>query len=633
MTEFDNYLDADLENLNLLNDFSHKNESLLKRYQTLLQISNDGIHVIDKAGNIIEANDAFCNLLGYSKKEILQVTLFAIDAHFSKDELPKNIERLINKSAVFQTKHRKKDGMLIDVEINAIGVNFDGVDYLYASSRDISSQLKEEKIRNEALDHLNKIASRVPGVLYQYALREDGSSYFPYASAGIREIFELSPEQAFEDASIAFKKIHKDDYEGVVQSINASAKKLTPWQHEFRIQDNDGKIRLVYGNSIPQKEPDGTILWHGFITDITEQKRAEILLNEMSDRFKHLFDLHSAVMLLIDYESGEILDANISAKNFYGYSKVQLQSMKIDEINVLDHEAIKSEMEKAITEKRNYFIFKHKLSNGELKEVEVHSTPVTINGKETLFSVIHDISDRVKNEELVKEYTNKLKRMNSDLESFAYVASHDLKAPLNVVNGFLGLINSNKETLSNESRAEYLKYIQDAVDQMKLLINDLLQFSTVGNNKELLVEVDLNQLLLSIKNLLADTILQNNATIKIQPLPSISANKSLLNELFMNLLGNALKYHKHGQAIFIEIGYKDAGENYQFYVKDNGIGIAAENLEKVFIMFKRLHSQSEFQGTGIGLAICKRIVESHGGDIWVESVLGEGSTFYFTIKK
>lgn len=168
---------------------------------------------------------------------------------------------------------------------------------------------------------------------------------------------------------------------------------------------------------------------------------------------------------------------------------------------------------------------------------------------------------------------------------------------------------------------------------MKLLINDLLQFSTVGNNKELLVEVDLNQLLLSIKNLLADTILQNNATIKIQPLPSISANKSLLNELFMNLLGNALKYHKHGQAIFIEIGYKDAEEKHQFYVKDNGIGIAAENLEKVFIMFKRLHSQSQFQGTGIGLAICKRIVESHGGDIWVESVLGEGSTFYFTIKK
>jgi light-regulated signal transduction histidine kinase (bacteriophytochrome) len=279
------------------------------------------------------------------------------------------------------------------------------------------------------------------------------------------------------------------------------------------------------------------------------------------------------------------------------------------------------------------FLFKHKLANGELKDVEVHSTPVTINGKKTLFSVIHDISDRVKNEALVKEYTNKLQRVNSDLESFAYVASHDLKAPLNVVTGFLGLINNKKEALSNETRAEYLKYIQDAVDQMKLLINDLLQFSRIGSNKESLVEVDINLLLVSIQNILAETILQNNATIIIQPLPIILANKTLLNELLMNLLGNALKYHKRGQKLQIEIGYKDVGDKYQFFVKDNGIGIATENLEKVFVMFKRLHASSEFQGTGIGLSLCKRIVEAHGGEIWIESILGEGSTIYFTIKK
>lgn len=633
MLDFDKYFDAEGRKINKSNENFRQIESLFKRYQTFLQISNEGIHVVDVSGNIIEFNNAFCQLLGYSREELEHLTLFDIDASFLKDELPKEIEKLKNKAAIFQTKHRKKDGTIIDVEIHAVGVNFDGKEYLYASSRDISSRIMEEKIRNEALGHLNKIASRVPGVLYQYALREDGSSYFPYASEGIREIYKISPQQAFEDASIVFKRIYKDDYDGVVQSINASAKNLTPWQHQYRVQDDDGTIRLVYGNSIPQKEPDGTILWHGLITDITVQKRAENQLSELTDRFKHLFDLHSAVMLLIDFESGKILDANISATDFYGYSKEQLQNMKIAEINVLDQAAVKVEMELAVTEKRNYFLFKHKLANGELKNVEVHSTPVTINGNKTLFSVIHDISERVKNEELVVEYNKKLMRMNSDLESFAYVASHDLKAPLNVVNGFLGLINNKKDTLSNESRDEYLKYIQSSVDQMKHLINDLLQFSRIGSNHDTFVDVDLNHLLKSVQDALDETIKQNNATIHTESIPTIFANKTLLNELFINLLGNALKYHISGKPILIELGYQDKGDYYQFFVKDNGIGIAQENLEKVFVMFKRLHTQTEFQGTGIGLALCKRIVEAHEGKIWVESVLGEGSSFFFTIKK
>jgi PAS domain S-box-containing protein len=633
MTGLDSNFNESNEILDPSNIFPPNNGSLLKRYQTLLQISKDGIHVVDKAGNIIEANDAFCNLLGYSKEEIFKVSLFEIDAFYSKEALPNGIEILINKGAVFQTKHRKKDGTLIDVEINAVGVNFDGVDYLYASSRDISSRIKDEILRNEALDHLNKIASRVPGALFQFELSKDGSFGFPYASESIRELYGVSPEQILNNAEIVFKKIYKDDFDRVMQSISVSAKNLTPWQEEFRLLDEDGTIRIVYGNSIPQKEPNGNILWHGIVTDISEQKRVEKSFIEISHRFKYLFDLHSTVMLLIDFESGTILDANISATCFYGYSKEQLQNMNIADINFLDKETVKIEMEKAVSEKRNYFLFKHKLANGELKDVEVHSTPVTINGKKTLFSVIHDISDRVKNEALVKEYTNKLQRVNSDLESFAYVASHDLKAPLNVVTGFLGLINNKKEALSNETRAEYLKYIQDAVDQMKLLINDLLQFSRIGSNKESLVEVDINLLLVSIQNILAETILQNNATIIIQPLPIILANKTLLNELLMNLLGNALKYHKRGQKLQIEIGYKDVGDKYQFFVKDNGIGIATENLEKVFVMFKRLHASSEFQGTGIGLSLCKRIVEAHGGEIWIESILGEGSTINFTIKK
>lgn len=608
-------------------------QNSLRRYKALLDISKEGVHVIDKTGKIIEVNDAFCEMLGYSKVEILNLNLNEIVVNFSKEELLITIAEVIKHNSFIQSKHRKKDGTIIDVEVNAVGLSFEGVDYLYASSRDISDRVMVEQIREEALDRLNKIASRVPGVLYQYVLKTDGTSYFPYASEGLSNIYRVSPKEIIEDASLVFNRIHKDDLEGVVQSINVSAKYLTPWQYEYRVQDDDGTIRLLYGNSIPEKEPDGSILWYGFITDITEQKKAESVLLEMSDRFKHFFYLHSAVMLLIDPDSQNILDANISASKFYGYSRIELQQMKINDINVFKPEEVKNELALAANEKRNYFVFKHKLSNGELIPVEVHSTPIFFDGKKTMFSIIHDISERVKNEKLVMEYTEKLKRTNQDLESFAYVASHDLKAPLNVVNGFLELINSKKDSLSKENRDEYLKYIQDAVNQMKLLINDLLQFSRIGSNKDSFVMVEVNHLLISIQDVLAETIHKNKATITIQPLPTISANKTLLNELFMNLLGNALKYHKSDQEVLIEVGYQETPEYHQFFVKDNGIGIATENLGKVFVMFKRLHTQTEFQGTGIGLALCKRIVEAHDGAIWVESVLGEGSTFYFTIKK
>ena len=155
----------------------------------------------------------------------------------------------------------------------------------------------------------------------------------------------------------------------------------------------------------------------------------------------------------------------------------------------------------------------------------------------------------------------------------------------------------------------------------------------IGNNTDSFVDVDVKQLITNIQGFLADKILLNQAEFIIHTLPIVKANKTLFNELFMNLIGNALMYHTPDKPLIIEIGFMEKNITFEFYVKDNGIGIAPENLEKVFIMFKRLNAQSEFKGTGIGLSLCKKIVESHHGKIWVESVIGEGSTFYFSLKK
>ena len=458
-------------------------------------------------------------------------------------------------------------------------------------------------------------------------------------------------------------------------------------------------------------------------------------------------------MLLIDTNNGNIVNANSSALNFYGYSFETLCSLNIADINVLTKEECLEQVKLVKEGKISDIKYKHRLKDNSIRDVKVLAAPITINNQILNFAIIQDITieesnkaelkkyfriidesitligisnienevsylnkamrkafsisdndditklkssdfyskdgpyhnlkieqgsldsgkwiaenllqtkdgknipviqsglfakatadspsfksincfditKRKKLEELIKEKNNDLLQMNNDLESFANIASHDLKAPLNVVTGFLGLLN--KKDISNEKRDEYLKYIQISVEKMKLLINDLLQFSRIGANKEEFVYVDTNLLLEGIQKDLTETILKNNAKLRISPLPTIHANQTLINELFMNLIGNALKYHKSNKPVFIEIGFLDKGDHYEFHVKDNGIGIEPENLEQAFVMFKRLNAQSEFEGTGIGLALCKKIVDAHHGKIWVESVFGEGSTFYFTINK
>jgi PAS domain S-box-containing protein len=186
-------------------------------------------------------------------------------------------------SHFFEWTHKRTDGepILCTVLCNRISVA--GKVFVQATVRDITEQKQAEAIQQEALDRLQKIASRVPGLVYQYRLRPDGSACLPFASEAIREIFRVSPEEVREDASNLFANLHPDDYDGIFASIQKSARDLTPWQHEFRVKYDDGTIRALYGNAAPQREKDGSVLWHGFITDITERKRAETALRESEE--------------------------------------------------------------------------------------------------------------------------------------------------------------------------------------------------------------------------------------------------------------------------------------------------------------------------------------------------------------
>ena len=229
--------------------------------------------------------------------------------------------------------------------------------------------------------------------------------------------------------------------------------------------------------------------------------------------------------------------------------------------------------------------------------------------------------------------TKELLRSNEELEQFAYVASHDLQEPLRMIISYVQIIQKNIEKKNTEGLSEFMNYVLEGTGRMQLLINDLLQFSRVTRKGNPFIAVDLNEILKISTTHLTARISENNATVTYDSMPKLKGDNFQLIRLFQNLIDNAIKFKAPNRQPEIKISVEERAEDFVFAIKDNGIGIEDKFYNRIFVIFQRLHTRNEYEGTGIGLAVCKKIVERHGGEIWVESKQNEGSTFFFTIKK
>lgn len=267
-----------------------------------------------------------------------------------------------------------------------------------------------------------------------------------------------------------------------------------------------------------------------------------------------------------------------------------------------------------------------KRKDGRVFPIDLSVSEVGIKGEKLYSGIIRDITDRRKAED-------EIMRSNEELERFAYIASHDLQEPLRMVSNFTMLLNEDYSDTMDDQAKHYMKFITEAATRMQSLISDLLDYSRVGTEDVGYRDFDSAAQIDNVLQNLNDTITQTNAHITVGHLPHIYCNSVRFSRLMQNLIGNAIKYRIKDKRPEIYIDTDEKDDEWVFSVRDNGLGIKNEYLEQIFIIFKRLHHKQEYSGTGIGLSVCKKIVENFGGRIWAESDFGKGSVFFFTVPK
>lgn len=250
---------------------------------------------------------------------------------------------------------------------------------------------------------------------------------------------------------------------------------------------------------------------------------------------------------------------------------------------------------------------------------------------QVLLSKVRFFLDKYNQEKELKQRTIELQQTNEELESFSYTVSHDLRAPLRAIDGFSKVLAKKTKDKLDPDESRYLNVIIENVGKMGTLIDDLLDYSRMGRLKKKENQVDLEQLINEIFNDLMQSHNQNHIQLTLHPLPKLKGDREMMKHVISNLLGNAIKFSSQKDKTLIEIGGEEGEDNNIYYIKDNGAGFDMEYSDKLFGMFQRLHSDDEFEGTGVGLAIVQRIIQRHKGKIWAESELDKGATFFFSM--
>ncbi|AGB38436.1 PAS domain S-box protein [Natronococcus occultus] len=506
-------------------------------------------------------------------------------------------------------------------------------------AQDITGQKERERTLRDANAQLEAATEAGAVGTWEWHVQEDRF----VAGAAFAKTFGVDPEDAREGVSLErfVSSIHPADRDRVERSIEAALESCGEYEEEYRVRDADGELRWIVARGHVECDDDGTPLtFPGAVADITDRKRAERQLATHKRQLETLFELLPVGVVVADAD-GRLIEANETARELWGGDVFDAESVaeydRYDGWWADTGEPIEPEewtLARVLEgeEVTDPDVHEIETADGDRRIVMSHGMPVRNERGEISRGVVTqtDVTERREYQRKLEETIEKLETSNERLEQFAYAASHDLQEPLRMVSSYLRLIDQRYGDRLDEDGEEFLAYAVDGADRMREMIDGLLAYSRIETAGEPLEPVDLGDVLDDACSELRGRIKESGAEIDAEPLPRVEGDRQQLRQLFRNVLSNAFTYSREGTPE-VRVSSERHGAQWRISVHDEGIGIDPEETERIFEVFHRLHTHEEYAGSGIGLALCRRIVERHGGEMWADSEPGKGSTFTFTL--
>jgi len=398
------------------------------------------------------------------------------------------------------------------------------------------------------------------------------------------------------------------------------------------------KIFSVTPQRFTQADASSLELLSEFLRVVIQRRRATDALTAGAAQYRLLFDSNPHPMWAFDVETLRFLTVNQAAIDHYGYGREEWLQMNLLDIRPISDVSPMEEWRAHGPMSGKYFgQWRHRKKNGDLIDVEISADELIFNGRTARLVLAHDVTERLSAEHKLRRSLTELGARNRELKDFAFIASHDLQEPLRKVRAFADRLALNFAPVLQPQGLEYLTHMSSAVSRMQRLIDALLDYSRVLSHSQSLVSVDLDEVVHGVLDDLEECLRKSGGSIRCAPLPVVWGDPSLLGQVFQNLISNALKFTKPGRTPILELRVRDDAlaepPVWVIELEDNGIGFANEFSAKIFAPFQRLHGRDRYEGTGIGLAIVRRIVERHAGNISAHGNAGEGAIFRLVLLK
>ncbi|MFN8292896.1 MAG: PAS domain S-box protein [Chitinophagales bacterium] len=659
-------------------------------YKALLEFFNDGVLIKNTENKVVFVNEPFCTQLGYTVDEIFGTSGYQLLANKKYEKLIDDKMKLRKKGVTdtYDIQVRAKTGELLWWRVT--GRPFFDKNGNFVGSISIFSDITKQRIAEEELRRTNDEFESLVNLRTRELTTANNKLLNEIKERKIAQIVSKNNEQQFRDIfNSSPDAIYVEDLNGTILDVNNEACNMHGKSREELIGKNifdltpdsqyeavktrqpllaQGEMRVFEsqalnseGKIIPIEVKVSRFTHNGnpalllHVRDISDRVKSQQLMHKINVELEtkvrlRTHDLETANKTLrisenlyrqiarnIPRSAIFVFDNNLryllAEGNLIGFISLNREHIEGKSIYDLFTEEQLKEVEHIYKWTIEGISGSYELEQNNLT-YQINYLPIRNDDGDIIYGMlmVMDITDLKKTQQKLEKQTTELKRSNEELERFAYIASHDLQGPLRTISSYLQLLESRYSNRLEGDAKEFIEYSVAGAKRMQRLIQDLLNYSRINTRPKPFADTNLNDLVKVVLKNLETTIQTNHAEIRTDELPMVFGDSNQLMQLFQNLIDNAIKFVKNRQPIIV-VNVENHQKEWLFAIRDNGIGIEPEFKEKIFQIFQRLHAETEFPGTGIGLAICKKIVHLHGGDIWFESEPGQGTAFFFTISK